>query len=296
MMLRVKQVTIVGTGLLGASLALALRGRGFSGRIVGVGRRKETLEKTRTLGCFDGLTVSTAEALHEASSLGNTKPHLAVIAAPLGHFQEIFAKIAGADDGGLIVTDVGSTKATVCRMAADLLPDASRFVGSHPMAGSEQQGPDAADEQLFEGKPCVVTPQHDTDDQAIELVESVWKAVGMRLVRMSPTDHDRNVALISHLPHAVAALLVQVAAGVGGDGVFKMASTGFGDTTRIAAGDPGLWVDIFRENREAFLNSVDHYESAMKAFRELVKHGDDEALMNMLEKAKQARDAWGAER
>ena len=295
-MLRVKQVTIVGTGLLGASLALALKGRGYGGRIVGVGRRAETLERARALGCFDGLTTSTAEALGEASGLGNTKPHLAVIAAPLGHFQEIFTKLAGADDGGLVVTDVGSTKATVCRMAGELLAEPGRFVGSHPMAGSEQQGPDAADGGLFEGKPCVVTPADDADPNAVALVESTWRLVGMRLVRMSAAEHDRSVALVSHLPHAVAALLVRVAVCAGGEGVFDIASTGFGDTTRIAAGDPGLWVDIFRENREAFLSSVDHFEAAMKAFRDLVKHGDDEALMKVLEQAKQARDAWGSER
>ncbi len=295
-MLRVKQVTIIGTGLLGASLALALKGRGYAGRIVGVGRRAETLDKARVLGCFDSLTTETAEALGEAAALGNTQPHLAVAAAPLGHFQEIFVKLAAADDGGLIVTDVGSTKATVCQMAEQLLPDAKRFVGSHPMAGSEQQGPDAADAELFDGKPCVVTPWGQADAQAIELVESVWTSVGMRLVRMSPEDHDKNVALISHLPHAVAALLVQVAAGAGGEGVFDIASTGFGDTTRIAAGDPGLWVDIFRENREAFLDSVDHFESALKALRDLVKHGDDDALLAVLENAKRARDTWGADR
>jgi len=300
MQLRVKQVTIIGTGLLGASLALALKQRGYAGRLVGVGRRAETLERARGLGCFDDLTTETAEALAGAGKLGNTQAHLAVIAAPLGHFQEIFTKLASADDGSVVVTDVGSTKATVCRMAAELLPDPGRFVGAHPMAGSEQTGPDAADGGLFDGKPCVVTPGEMADAKAVEVVESVWSAVGMRLVRMTPEDHDNNVALISHLPHAAAALLVQVAIGAGGEsggaGVLDIASTGFADTTRIASGDPGLWVDIFRENRKALLGSLDRLGEAVHSFRELVKHGDDDALMEFLKHAKTARDRWDADR
>ncbi len=294
-MLELKQVTIIGTGLLGASLALALRERGFGGRIVGVGRREKTLEEARGLGCFDGLTTSTAEALEEARGLPGGERHLAVLAAPLGHFKEIFGKVAVCDDPGLIITDVGSTKASVCALADELLPDATRFVGSHPMAGSEQQGPTAADAKLFEGKPCVVTPTGKTNDQAIQLVEALWEAVGMNVIEMEPNKHDRCVALVSHLPHAVASMLVKVVTEDGGDAL-AVASTGFASTTRIAAGDPALWVDIFQTNKDAVIDSVDKMMDELTRFKKVMARGDSGALKRLLDGAKQERDDWGTRR
>lgn len=294
-MFDVKQVTIIGTGLLGASLALALRARGFTGRIVGVGRRREVLEQARGLGCFDDLTVSTAEALASARELPGGQPHIAVLAAPLGHFKEIFGKIAPCDDPGLIVTDVGSTKLTVCQLADELLPNPARFVGSHPMAGSEQQGPMAADAELFGGKPCVLTPVRGTDDMARDRVEAMWMLVGMRMIVMDPAQHDRSVALISHLPHAVAALLVKVAV-ADGDTAMQVASTGFADTTRIAAGDPEVWLDIFQTNREAVIESVKRLEEELDRFRKALSRSDTGALLRLLTGAKEARDGWEARR
>lgn len=297
-MLQVKQVTIIGTGLLGASLALALKQQGFGGQIVGVGRRQETLDQARGLGCFDGLTTSTAEALEAGRGLPGEAPHMAVLAAPLGHFREILEKVALADDPGLIITDVGSTKATVCALARELLPDASRFVGSHPMAGSEQQGPMAADAGLFEGKPCVVTrgkPGSMADDRTVALVRCLWELVGMRLYEMTPERHDRSVALVSHLPHAVAALLVKIAMADGGDAL-DIASTGFADTTRIAAGDPGLWVDIFQNNQAAVIESLECAVTEIERFRKALARGDHGALRRLLVGAKEARDSWEQDR
>lgn len=294
-MLQVKQVTIIGTGLLGTSLALALRSRGFAGAIVGVGRRQEVLDEARAVGCFDNLTVSTAEALEQARLHAEASPHLAVLAAPLGHFREIFEKIAPHDDPDLIVTDVGSTKSSVCELATALLPDPSRFMGSHPMAGSEQQGPGAADAELFEGKPCVVTPNGQASVRTVEVVEMMWRQVGMHVVRMEPGEHDCCVAMVSHLPHAVAALLVRVAMAKG-CAALEIASTGFADTTRIASGDPALWVDIFNNNREAVLGSVDRFGEAMREFRDILSRGDDGGMMKLLGGAKQARDEWESER
>lgn len=287
-MFEMKQVTIIGTGLLGASLALALRDRGYTGRIVGVGRREKTLQMARDLGCFDGLTTSTAEALAEGRELPGDEGHMAVLAAPLGHFEEIFTKVAAADDPGLIITDVGSTKASVCAMAARHLPDASRFVGSHPMAGSEQQGPTAAEIGLFFGKPCVVTPTGQTDTYAVRQVDLLWSLIGMRLVKMSPEEHDQSVALISHLPHAVAALLVNLT----DSNALDVASTGFADTTRIAAGDPTLWFDIFDNNKPAVLESLDKMVGAIQQFRMILESGDEAEMITLLLDAKHTRDRW----
>jgi prephenate dehydrogenase len=294
-MLEMKQVTIIGTGLLGASLALALRAKGFTGRIVGVGRRVEVLEQARGLGCFDDLTVSTAEALGSARDLPGGGKHVAVLAAPLGHFEEIFRKIAPCDDPDLIVTDVGSTKSSVCQLAKELLPEPARFVGSHPMAGSEQQGPMAADTNLFIGKPCVLTPEKHTDPDAQDLVEAMWRFIGMRVILMDPAQHDKSVALISHLPHAVAVLLVKVAV-ADGDSPMQVASTGFADTTRIAAGDPDVWLDIFQTNREAVLDSVKRLEEELSRFHKALARSDHGALLRLLKGAKEVRDNWEAGR
>lgn len=294
-MLQVKQVTIIGTGLLGASLALALKSQGFAGRLVGVGRRESTLAQTRALGCFDGLTTVTGEALEQAQALKSGEKHLAVLAAPLGHFREIFQRIIRYDDPGLVITDVGSAKTSVCRMANEILPEPARFVGSHPMAGSEQQGPTAADATLFQGKPCVLTPEHHTDPDALEVVESLWKLLGMRTLLMTPMQHDRNVALVSHLPHAMAALLVKVAAADGGESL-DIASTGFADTTRVASGDAGLWVDIFESNQTALVDTLDETLAELERFRKMVARGDSGALRRLLQGAKETRDAWEGRR
>ena len=234
----VRQITIVGTGLLGGSIGMALRDRGFAGRVVGVGRNAQTLERARQLGCVD-------EVCHD---LGSALPGcgLVILATPLKAFAGLFQEIAQADHEGLIVTDVGSTKRQVCDDAIRVLPDPRRFVGSHPMAGGERHGPDHARGDLFEGKPCIVTPAQDAHELAVGRVEQLWRSLGMRLVQMTPQEHDRAVAAISHLPHVVAVLLVELAEK---RNTLQIASTGFGDTTRIAAGDPGLWADIFTLNR-----------------------------------------------
>ncbi len=290
-MLRLKQITIVGTGLLGASLAMALKQRGFTGRLVGVGRRESTLEKTRKLGCFDELTASTQEALLWGRDLPSDEPHLAVVATPLGFFREVLEKISCSDDPRLFVTDVGSTKQSVCELVEEILPDASRFVGSHPMAGSEQTGPEAAVVDLFEGKPCVVTPMGGESDEVLTSVRSMWQIVGMRLFEMPPIMHDRSVALVSHLPHAVAALLVKLAAADGGDAL-QVASTGFADTTRIASGDPELWIDIFMNNRSSVVEVLQRAEQELESFRKALARSDTGAMRRLLKGAKEARDAW----
>ncbi len=301
-MLKAKQVTIIGTGLLGASLALAIRAKGYTGRIVGVGRRVQTLDQARELGCFDDLTVSVDEALEGAQAIelpdsegAEGQVHLAVLAVPLGYFEDVFTKISRCADEKLIVTDVGSTKASVCELAEDLLPHPQMFVGSHPMAGSEQQGPAAADAGLFEGKPCVVTPEIQTDYDALGLVQSLWKLVGMRVIVMNHIQHDRAVALVSHLPHAVASMLVNAATTDDGDAL-DIASSGFADTTRVASGDPGIWLDIFQANRDAVINSVEKMIQELDRFKKAITRGDTGALKRMLEGAKAARDGWETNR
>lgn len=280
-MLDVQQVAIVGTGLLGGSIGLALRAAGFRGRIVGVGRRREPLARAVELGCVDTATQDVGEAARDSG--------LVVLATPLRSFKGLLAELAGHDHPGLYVTDVGSTKQRVCAEAQRLLPHPERFVGSHPMAGSERQGPEAARPDLFRGKPCVVTPGPGSAAQAVRVVRSLWETLGMRLIEMDPAEHDRRVAAVSHLPHAAAVSLVLAADRLGG---MEIASTGFGDGTRVASGDPSVWADVFMTNREAVAAAIDRFIQELSGFREAVAAGREEQVFDLLQRGKALRDRW----
>ena len=190
----IDQLTVFGTGLLGTSLGLALKQAGFAGRRVGIGRRQATVEQARQRGAFDAVTTDPGEGVAGADLL--------VVAVPLGQFEAVLGQVACHASAGLIVTDVGSVKGEVVAAASRQLPRPERFVGAHPMAGSEQAGPEAAEAGLFEGKPCVLTPEAGTEAAALETVRRLWQMVGMRLIEMPAEEHDRKVATISHLPLA----------------------------------------------------------------------------------------------
>lgn len=277
----VGQVTIIGTGLLGASLGLGLRAAGFGGRIVGVGRRVSTVEQARKLGCIDEATIDLGPAVAGGE--------LIVLATPLGTFADLFRQIAEHDHPRLVVTDVGSTKQQVCADARRLLPDVTRFVGCHPMAGSERKGPNAARADLFTDKPCIITPEPDTDRYALGVVKALWRLMGMHLINLTPFEHDRRTARISHLPHAVACLIVKLATQ---DDALEVASTGFRDATRIAGGDPDLWTDIFMTNRQELIKSLDSFGQEIEQLRQWLADGDDRDVRALFTETKRWRDQW----
>lgn len=283
----IDQLAVIGTGLLGTSVGLALKARGFAGRIVGVARRTETAEAARETGGIDATATDLEAAIRQSQ--------LALLAVPLGAFDATLARLAPLAHDQLVLTDVGSTKASVLDAAARHLPDAARrrFVGAHPMAGSEQQGPAAACADLFDAKPCILTPETDTDPAALALVESLWTTIGMRLLRMTVAEHDRAVATVSHLPHAVAALLVQVAIQEGG---WDVASTGFRDTTRLASSNPPMRADILAANRGAVIEAIAAMRGQLDRFAELLHKGEDAAVLALLERSREARDQWLNER
>lgn len=280
-MLEIQQITIIGTGLLGASCGLGLRAAGYGGRIVGVGRRLETVERAQKLGCVDEAATDLGAAVQASQ--------LVVLATPLGTFAQLLVTLARFDHKDLVITDVGSTKQQVCTDAHRLLPAPARFVGSHPMAGGEQHGPEAATADLFQRKPCVITAGPDTDPRALQTVETLWTTLGMRLVHMPPDQHDREVARISHLPHALASLILKIAVD---HGTLDLASTGFRDTTRVASGDPQVWRDIFATNRQAVLETIDTFIKESSEFRRVLAEGDDYRLFEILRHAKLVRDDW----
>lgn len=285
----VGQVTVVGTGLLGASIGLGLRKAGFAGRVVGVGRRRETIDRAVKLGCFEAATTNLEAAVADARGTGQGQLNLIVLATPLGAFAELLEQLGKLDLAGAVVTDVGSTKQQVCDAAARLLPEPRRFVGSHPMAGGEQQGPQAAKADLFAGKPCIVTAADNAEDEAANAARWLWRLLQMRTVHMPAAMHDRLVAQVSHLPHAAAVLLVELASR---DVGLDIASTGFRDTTRVASGDPDLWVDIFSSNREAMIEAVNELATALDQFKQMLVSDDRGGMQTLLERVRTAREQW----
>jgi prephenate dehydrogenase len=188
---------------------------------------------------------------------------------------------------GAVVTDVGSTKATVVSAAANLLPKAAHFIGSHPMAGSEKRGVEFARADLMHGALCIVTPDESSDPTALEKVESFWRLIGMRTTRLGPAEHDRRLADVSHLPHAVAAALVAMQDPASLD----FSGKGFADATRIAAGDGGLWRDILLDNRGNVLSSLDRLRGQLDALAARLRDNDPEGLKKWLDAAAARRES-----
>jgi prephenate dehydrogenase len=279
----IKTITLVGTGLLGGSLGLALKQQGFPAIITGTGSRPASLEKALASGCIDHAEPTLEKALACAD--------LIVLAGPINTFAATFKAIAASSRKSAIITDVGSTKASVAHQAADNLGQlAPRFIGAHPMAGSEKKGPAHASATLFNQKPCILTPLPDADPHALAIVTALWAAVGMRVLKMSPHEHDRAVALVSHVPHAAATCLINL--GLSHPECAQVASTGFKDTTRIGSGDPDLWREIFLANKDAVTAGIDQYIHALTEFKNQLNAQDPTPLHKTLADAKSTRDHW----
>ncbi len=275
------KVAIIGVGLLGGSVGLALRAAGAGAQRVGIGRRRSSLNRALAYDAIDEATLSFAKGLRGAQ--------LAVVAVPLGSFPAIFGKMAPHLEPECIVTDVGSTKAYVVRLARRILPAHARFVGSHPIAGSEKTGVEFARADLFDRAVCIVTPCPGSDESDTQAVVQFWEQLGGCVRTLSPAAHDEVMARVSHLPHAIASALVNLATT---DRAINAAGTGFQDVTRVASGDPGLWLDIFLTNRRAVLSAIHAFQRELRRFRRHLAATDKRALMDLLAKAKTGRDEW----
>jgi len=238
------RLSILGVGLLGGSIGLACRAGTKPFHIMGYGHRRASLDKAREFSAIDEAYDDPAAAVRESDFV--------ILCTPVGQFLPILRQIAPALKPGALVTDVGSTKRSVVRAAAELLPPTVHFVGSHPIAGSEKRGVEFARADLFDKALCIITPTPHTNPEALDQVESFWKTLGMRLTRLTPEEHDRFLADVSHLPHAVAAALI----GMQSDAALALAGKGFLDATRIAGGDGGLWRDIFHDNADNLRDSI----------------------------------------
>ena len=274
------RVAVVGTGLIGGSVGLALSALGYD--VAGYDRDDARLSRAKELGAITEAAASLDDAVAGAE--------LVIVAIPVGGIAA--AVVAALDAGAAVVTDVGSVKKSVVAEVERQRPDASaRFVGGHPMAGSEQDGVDGADASLFVGATWTLTPTANTDERAYTAVLRVIRELGADVVSVAPDHHDELVAFVSHVPQLAASTLMDVATTNEEDRrtLMRLAAGGFRDMTRIAAGHPAIWPDILTTNREAVLSALDAYLAALSRVRDHVAAGDREELLAILERARMRR-------
>jgi prephenate dehydrogenase len=275
-------LTIIGVGLIGGSIGMAARRRQLARHILGVGRQQASLDRALAIGAIDEGYLDAAPAVHRAE--------VAVFCTPVDQIaRQVLATAPGCRPGALL-TDAGSTKAAIVSQLEQRMPQGVAFVGSHPLAGSEKRGPDHADALLFEGRLTLVTRTPQTDPAALERTMAFWQGLGSRVCVIDPEEHDRALALTSHLPHLLAAAL----AGVLPPDLFELTASGFRDTTRVAAGDPSLWTAIFVQNRAAVLEALRLMDGSLAQFRAALEAGDGQLLHVLLTRAKKVRDALGS--
>jgi prephenate dehydrogenase len=270
-------IGIVGCGLLGCSIAAALKSRRFPGSIVGCGRPGKNLDTALGRNLIDRAESDLGQAAAACD--------LIVICTPVDRIVEDIRIAADRARPGTLITDVGSVKRFVCEPAGEL-PAGITFIGSHPIAGSEKQGCANADSDLFEGRVCVLTPRSTIPRERVVALSSFWQSLGMSVVEMSPEAHDRALAQTSHVPHLVAAALAATLASENR----SLTGGGFQDTTRIAAGDPQLWSAIFLANAGEVTDGLRAVAARVEELRSAIERGDKGRLEELLKVAKQNRD------
>jgi len=276
------RVTIVGTGLIGGSLALASRSAGTVGSVVGVGRSAASREVARARGLVDRTTDDLAAGVQGAD--------LVVLAVPVYEIVRLLPEVARHVGATCLVTDVGSVKGPILAAGDAAFPD-GRFVAGHPIAGKEQSGPAAARANLYQGANWILTPSARTRTGVLERVGALCRATGANVVQMDATWHDEVFATVSHLPHLVAyALMDTVLATERGGERLRFSAGGLRDFTRVAGSDPVMWRDIFLMNRESVLRVLAGYQQALERLAAAIRDGDGKALMDRLLQARAARE------
>jgi prephenate dehydrogenase len=272
-------VAIVGVGLIGGSIGIDLLAQRLARRVIGIGRRAASLKTARRKKAVTHTTTDLAAGVGEAQ--------LVVVCTPVGRIVDDVRAAAAAVRPGTLITDAGSTKQRiVSELASAPLGDGVTFVGSHPLAGSEKSGPAAAMPGLFRKKTVVLTPTDATPADALRAIESFWKRLGARTVRMSPEEHDVALAATSHVPHVVAAAL----AGATPEEYLTLTAGGWGDTTRIAGADGELWTQIFAQNRRAVVAGLAKVEERLTAFRRAIEADDGRRIDELLAAGRRIRE------
>ncbi len=285
-MTRINTLCVIGTGLIGGSLCLALKQQHYCGQIIGAGRSEQTLQSAQQLNIIDQYSLSIAAGVAQAD--------MVVVATPPGAMQSVFEQIKPALKDTAIVTDAGSVKQQIQRIAEQIFAGAAdRFVAGHPIAGTEDSGPQAAFSELYQQRRVILTPAKNTRQTAIDQVTAMWQAVGANVETMDAAHHDKVLAATSHLPHALAYALVDCLQSMDDiDEVFRFAAGGFRDISRIASSDPVMWRDIFLQNREQILEMLTRYRGELDIIYNALQSRDGESLQALFARAKKSRDQF----
>lgn len=282
----IKRLSVIGVGLIGGSLARALKAADACDEIVGWGRTAEQLQKAKSLGVIDRAETDLAAAVKDADII--------VIGVPVGAMEGVLTALKPHLGARAIVTDVGSTKGSVieaARKVFGIVPP--RFIPGHPIAGTEQSGVEAALDDLFQQRRVILTPDEDSDPDAVSAVRGMWQQAGAEVTEMSVEHHDEVLAATSHLPHMLAFTLVDTLARLEDhDDIFRYAAGGFRDFTRIASSNPQMWHDICLNNREALLKMLRRFDEELQTLAKAIESGDSKALLDTFTRAKTARDDY----
>jgi cyclohexadieny/prephenate dehydrogenase len=278
------KVALVGVGLIGSSMAHAMRRGGLAGHIAGYAHTPQIVDRAKKMGFADSMHGDIASCVADAD--------LVVLAAPVGAFAQIASQMAPALKSGAIVSDTGSVKSVVMRDVAPHLPPGVHLVPAHPIAGTEQSGPEAGFPELFDGRWCILTPAADADPQAVAKLRTFWENLGSQVEMMDAKHHDLVLAITSHVPHLIAYNIVgtanhleQVTKGE----VIKYSAGGFRDFTRIAASDPTMWRDVFLNNREAVLEMLGRFSEDLTDLQRAIRYGDADFLFDLFTRTRAIR-------
>ena len=281
----IERLAIIGVGLIGSSLALALKQAGVVGHVVGCGRNQQNLEKGAELGVIDSFDLSIAGAVNGADMI--------VIAVPLGAMKAVFSQLKGNLGEKAVVTDAGSAKGSVVKIATDALGEQfSQFVPGHPIAGTEKSGVEAGFASLYQNRRVILTPVEETDKLAIQRVDAMWRECGAEIEYLEIEHHDKVLAATSHLPHMLAYAMVNYLSGLNEHNeIFRYAAGGFRDFTRIASSNPVMWRDICLSNGEVLLEFIEGYKSELDMIASAIKTNDTDELLKLFGNAKSERDS-----
>jgi prephenate dehydrogenase len=282
----INQLTIIGVGLIGGSLARALKRAGVVNEVVGCGRDASHLQRALELGVVDRIETDMAAAVSTAD--------VVVVAAPVGAMAEIFRVIAPTLPATSILTDAGSTKASVVDAAREVFGELpANFVPGHPIAGTEKSGVEASFAELYDGRRVILTPTENSAPDAVKRVREMWQQAGAEVVEISVAHHDEILAATSHLPHLLAFSLVDTLAQMDDKReIFEFAAGGFRDFTRIASSDPQMWHDICVHNEPALLKMLERFEADLDKLRQAIANNDSDYLLQVFTRAKSARDQF----
>ncbi|ACM27966.1 prephenate/arogenate dehydrogenase family protein [Agrobacterium rhizogenes] len=278
------RIALIGIGLIGSSIAHDIKRLGLAKEVVIATRSAETLKRAEELKLGDRYTPSSADAVKDAD--------LVIVSVPVGASESVAKEIAAHLKPGAIVTDVGSTKASVIAQMQPHMPDNVYFIPGHPIAGTEKSGPDAGFAGLFEGRWCIFTPIPGTDEQAIKRLRHFWESLGSRVDEMDAAHHDKVLAIVSHLPHLIAYNIVGTADDletVTESEVIKYSASGFRDFTRLAASDPTMWRDICLHNRDAILEMLSRFSEDLSSLQRAIRWGEGDKIFELFSRTRAIR-------